>query len=270
MKVTLGILAALVVVSWSSQEQQTSGGWQLLPVLSQHYYLPRTFFRQNPPDNWRIDPAAEEEADEDDWQPRRAIKPGQPNHRFFFGANPFLFPTRPLFFTTVYSTSTVSSWITTATVTTCIPSAQFPAASLAAGINTCQRRRRLVPDGQVSPSVVYAYGSLKWKKKVSDSFFLFRVVPSEIPATLEDRKQQLDSSVASSKEEEEEDERPTGDRRLGRAFLGSSNNFVNQQIITLSTTVTSYFFNSTVIKKTISPAIAAAQLGCLPPGMVLC
>lgn len=158
----IGLMAAYSI-------QQQNDRW-LLPVLS-HYYVPRTFAQPAAEEDWRIHPdAAADDVQEDLTtyvQPRRASKPGQNglNHRVFFGglanpflsaaSNPYLFQYSRLYSSTVFTTSTVTSTILTATVTTCIPSAQFVPASLAAGINSCQRRRRMAVD--ISPSTVYAF-----------------------------------------------------------------------------------------------------------------
>lgn len=94
---------------------------------------------------------------------------------------------------------------------------------------------------------------------------IFRLVPSKVSATLEDRTLQTDNKpiIVSSKDED-----PVS-YKSARAF-GFNNNNNNNNVITLVTTLTSYIFNSTVIKKTITPAVEAGKLGCLPPGMVLC
>lgn len=100
------------------------------------------------------------------------------------------------------------------------------------------------------------------------SSIFHRVVATEAPPppSIREDGNPLSSSpheISPSIEEEPTDRSKFHSARTARAF---SNNF----IVTLVSTVTNYVFNTTFIRKTITPAIANAQLSCLPPGMTVC
>lgn len=92
----------------------------------------------------------------------------------------------------------------------------------------------------------------------------FRVESSEAPAPILLEKKSSSSvspALSSSKDEEINQDLKT---RSMRAFMN------NNRIVTVVSTVTTYIFNTTYIRKSITPAVTVGQLGCIPPGMTVC
>lgn len=94
---------------------------------------------------------------------------------------------------------------------------------------------------------------------------LFRVEPTAIPlANIERERRQADfQGIVSSKEDVESLANDSKDQaminqRQNRAFT-----------VTFSTTTTSYFFTSTVVRKTLNLA-ASTALSCVPVGYLVC
>lgn len=155
MKLALVFMLLALLASCTFQQQQSKYKW-MLPVLSP-IYAPKTFLFES--DEWTDPSAGADEMDVKDWslvQPRRAVEDrlvnNVPGQRFFGALRPFANGGgfNPWYLNTVVTTTTIWSTVLSATITTCIPSAQFVAAALNAGLNTCNRKKRFAVEPAMS------------------------------------------------------------------------------------------------------------------------
>jgi len=172
MKLTLLFIAITASLMASGSHQQQQNNRWLLAGRLPNYFLPRMFFY--PPENgWMNTEEDESEIQEEDWsliQPRNGIKNNNKvfpqENRLFFGA---FRPPLPAMnggggiswygYNTFITTTTISSTILSASITTCIPVNQFATSSIAAGLTTCARKRRTIYSEEannISPSIVHA------------------------------------------------------------------------------------------------------------------
>lgn len=170
MKLTLLFIAITASLMASESHQQQQNNRWLLAGRLPNYFLPRMFFY--PPENgWMNTEEDESDIQEEDWpliQPRNGIKNNKvlpQENRLFFGA--FRPPSQSMIddgipwygYNTFITTTTISSTILSASITTCIPVTQFATSSVAAGLTTCARKKRTINSEEtnnISPSIVYA------------------------------------------------------------------------------------------------------------------
>ncbi|KAI9563688.1 hypothetical protein GHT06_011152 [Daphnia sinensis] len=289
MKLALICLSIFLAVSCSQQRLNKRLTWPI------SYYSPRTFYPwpysfddfplDSNPSTLVADEAFQLEEDgakgDQDWltldtvQSRSAnrFRPKLPSlnqyplsqQRRFFGAfNPFFSNNNNLFSSFAPQSSTLvtitsSVTLTTAVISTCIPNTQFAAG--AANL-VCARRRRHVAElmdqlDDIEPSAFF-------QTQVFPTQVL-QVEPTEIPlANIERERRQTDfQGIASSKEDvesllEDSKDQAVINQRQHRALT-----------VTFSTTSTTYFFTSTVVKKTLNLA-ASTALSCVPVGYLVC
>jgi hypothetical protein len=178
----------------------------------------------------------------------------QPQNRFLWNLNPFLMTVTSTLTSTSFTTLTSS--LTTVVVSSCIPVDEFIVLGAAAAATTlttaCARRRR---DYGIEKAVQESF-------EASDSRPILSTSLPFDDLEMRSKREYLPASLTSSMDE------PVVNNRQKRQF-NLFTSITSFSTTTITSTVTTFAFTSTVVKKTVIVATAKG-LSCLPGGFIVC